>query len=194
MTMVQVLGLKGSGKTTLLRQLVRLHLRRYPGFRAVVWDTTAEWPATFVSDLPHPERVLILSGRDYSAEEAAAAAIEEAREHGGAALVADEIDRAVPNHPGGLPERSALREVVHYGRHCRVALWGAFRRPTSVHQDLLALADVLFIGRMASEGDIDRIRRAVGATTFPKVEVIRALPRGEFLRFDNGFAFDPNNN
>lgn len=176
-TLVYAAGRKGCGKSHLLQSIVLSHLREYPGSRFVVWDTTGEW-----SEMDWTRgRLEVLTAIEWSCEQAAEYAIEVAESFGGCVLVVDEIDRVVPNHAGGLKADTALHAVVHYGRHHNTALLCAARRPRSVHTDIPALADVLFLFRMTNARDLKWIADLAGPH---HAAVVQQLPPHDFVRID----------
>lgn len=185
-TLALILGRKGAGKTTLLRALTLRALERHPGFRAVVYDQTAEWSAHPPRARVAPERLEVLRADEVTVEEAARRALALAAEHGGCVLVLDEVDAEVPNHAGALrserkPGGSPLHTIVHYGRHRRTALWCAARRPANVSQDLVALANVVYVMQTTHPRDLKRIEELGGPEA--AAEAVTLEP-GEFIRLD----------
>ena len=102
-----------------------------------------------------------------------------ALENAPAVLVMDEIDRAAPNSPSGLPAGSPLHRVVQYGRHENVALWCAARRSVRVHTDIRALADVIFLFKHTEPRDLQWIAEVCGDEVAGQVQ---RLDRRQFIR------------
>lgn len=77
-------------------------------------------------------------------------------------LILDELDQVCA---GKRWLSEAARDIVHYGRHLRVALMGTFRRTQNVHEDLIAMADTAFIFRHSSGSprDIDAVKDRFGS-------------------------------
>lgn len=159
-------GKKGFGKSTLLRALIA-HNARKPGALFVVWDSTREYQES--------RSVVVLRPPKYSARDAA----EYALSRKPCVLVMDEVDRAAPNHKGGLREGTPLHTIVHYGRHEDVALWCAARRSANVHIDIRALADIMFLFRHSEPRDIEWIEKLCGNEVATR---IKSLPRGRHIR------------
>lgn len=76
-------------------------------------------------------------------------------------LVLDELDQVCA---GKRWLSDAARDIVHYGRHKRIALMGGFRRTQNVHEDLLSQAHAAFVFRhsSASPRDVDALRDRLG--------------------------------
>lgn len=165
-TLIYVEGGKGEGKSTLLRAIVREHAAE--GFPFVVLDSTREWVPI--------RNVTVLPATIYSLEDAAHLAIEQQ-----ATLVVDEIDRwfsKTSNVRVLYPETSS---IIHYGRHLNTALIAAARRPASVHNDLLELADTIFLFHHAGVASCSWVRELLGS---PVAEQVQRLQPGQFVRVD----------
>lgn len=167
-TLVYVEGKKGEGKSTLLRAIVLQHAAE--GIPFVVWDTTSEWS-------PAPNVTVLSPLEGWSHESAAALAIELE-----ATLVLDEVDRVAPKHQGaGLTPGTNLHSIVHYGRHLNTALLCASRRPANVHNDILELADCIFLFHHSGNSSCAWIRELLGS---PVAEQVQRLKPGQFVRVD----------
>lgn len=166
-TLVVVTGRKGAGKSTLLRTLVLEGAAS--GVRFHVWDTTREWA---------PAPGVLIYPRDWWPDLEAVA--QRALEDAPSVLVADEIDRVLVNHPSSLPQDSALWQVVNCGRHVKVGLLCAFRRSGRVNTDLVALADVAYLGWTTHEEDVKGVAKAVGVSR----ELVAGIAPGEFERVE----------
>lgn len=159
------LGKKGVGKTALLRKLVHRRLEAHA--RAIVfWSdsgaqvrggrlfTSIGDARAFIAAHGAP-RLSIFRGVDVNAIAELAARVHDVT------LVLDEMDRACQNKKWTAP---AVRHLVHEGRHERVDLFGGFRRTANVSEDLLAMADHVFLFRHseASPYDVQAVRMRFG--------------------------------
>ena len=175
-TLILATGRKGSGKSTMLRSLVGEVFDL--NTRAVIWDNTREWSEPADLTEGQLERLEILPSHEFSVEDAARRALELAP----AILVVDELDRVLPNGMGqswGL-KMPNLYSIIHAGRHYRTALFCAVRRFQNVHQDVVALADVVYVFRTTRAGDVDRLTREFGALGAQA----RELPPHEYVRIE----------
>lgn len=166
-TLVYVEGRKGEGKSTLLRAIVLAHARE--GYQFVVLDSTREWAEA--------EGVEVLDALQFSIEDAAARAIERK-----CTLVVDEIDRWLNKRTNLDAETTPfplVRSIIHYGRHLEAALLCAARRPASVHNDVLELADEAFLLYHSGVASCEWIRRLLGSEV---EERVRSLRPGQFTR------------
>jgi hypothetical protein len=95
-------------------------------------------------------------------------------------LVLDEMDEAFSNkrfHAG--PDKSAIRRVIHYGRHHRVSLMGGFRRTANVSEDVLSQCDRVFLfrGTTACPSDTEALLKRFGK---PTAQLVQQLKFGQF--------------
>lgn len=162
--LVYIAGRKGCGKTTLLHSLVEFN-RPKAGSLFIVYDSTREWTKA--------QGKIVLPANRWTPQEAAQFALKNAP----CVLVMDEVDRACPNSPAGLPPGSPLHSVIQYGRHEDVALWCAARRSVRVHTDVRALADVIYLFKHTEPRDLQWIGEVCGA------EVAAQVPRLERRKF-----------
>ncbi len=74
----------------------------------------------------------------------------------------------------------AAKQIVHYGRHDQIGLWGTFRRTQNISEDLVANAHAVFMFRHseASPRDIDAIRDRFGERY---AEVVQRLEHMQFV-------------
>lgn len=164
-TLVYVAGRKKQGKSTFMRAHVIAMARE--GYRFVVWDSTGEWTS---------ERgILRLPSTRFSAIDAAHVALESAP----CTLVVDEIDRVCKPSPAQL-KPDVFNEIVQCGRHYRVGLFCASRRPTKVHSDIPGLADAFVFFALTSPGDKRWLREQDDVSDELEGEVSQ-LGQGEYV-------------
>lgn len=84
-------------------------------------------------------------------------------------LFVDEIDKLCS--PNFMPE--PLDHVVNYGRHFRISLIAVARRARSMHRDITANADRIFIGMTQEPADVDHLREFIGLTLAQRAKAIR---------------------
>lgn len=196
-------GVPGAGKSTLLHDLVAAHAQTH---RLLVQDNEAQWGPDGVhwrgrppkllrvfyeadfeafraealeGDEPPPPGVYVFRGVDPNAVAQLCAEI------GDTVYVNDEIDR-IARRKGW--ETSALRDIVHEGRHLEAAdgehrqvhLLGACRRPQNLHTDLTDLCDEVFCFRLKGKNTRDRLLADNVIEDEAEWERIRALPNFEF--------------
>lgn len=89
-------------------------------------------------------------------------------------LAIDEIDMAV-NRAYQPP--LAIRELAAYGRHNKVGLVVAARRPANIPRSITSQADFIFTFQQHEPGDIKYFKDC-GAP----VDILTALPKHHFLR------------
>lgn len=193
-------GMPGFGKTLLLHQLVR----EQPGYQYFVVDRTGDWSPsaehwsgrppknlyTFHApkDLPRDgfpdEGVFVFPG--WENETVAQMCIDNAP----AVLVDDELDLA--GGKVGSWEKNPMREFIHRGRHVKnkfgkyaeVHLFGACRRPQSLHTDF-GLATEVYIFRCQGDATLNRLR-ADAFIRDEEMERIQNLERFECRHWPSG--------
>lgn len=121
----------------------------------------------------HPRLLSIF--RDVDAESVAALALE----LGNVTLVLDEMDEAFRDKRYASPN-SSVRRLIHYGRHHRVCLMGAFRRTPNVSEDLVSQCDRALLFRMSPScpQDILTVRQRFGD---PCADAVQTLDFGQFV-------------
>lgn len=77
-----------------------------------------------------------------------------------AVLVVDELDLICRANRWNS---EAARDIVHYGRHLKLSILGSARRFSNVHQDILSLADRIYLHRLTWDRDLDRVEENWGA-------------------------------
>lgn len=144
MAIVLSIGKKGSGKSALLRKLVwrvlQEHQRPRPlvffhdpqaQIRGTVFTSTTAWRSS-------PAIPALSVFRGVEVEDLA----QLARDVGDVTLVLDELDLVSNDKKWQAP---TVKQLVHYGRHFRVNLFGGFRRSQNVPEDILSQADFVFL-------------------------------------------------
>jgi hypothetical protein len=114
--------------------------------------------------------------RGCEAEDVAALALKLGR----CTLVLDEMDQ-VFSHKGYIAGAdSAVRKIIHEGRHYGVCLMGTFRRTASVSEDLVSQCDYVFLFRTTATApqDIVTIRQRFGEAF---ANVVPTLDVGKFV-------------
>jgi len=173
-----IFGRKGSGKSYYIKGRVR----REP--RLIVWDLLSEYAGLY-SDRPLRDATLVysaaqladLAGRRPLGRVVVQAPREEAplvfrfaRRAGDLTLVVDEVNLYC-SPSGADPE---LLELLRLGRHARLDLYLAARRPAEVHRDVTAQADEITVFRTTESRDLDYFSRLAGQdfadrlTTLPR--------------------------
>lgn len=196
-------GLPGMGKTTLMHDLIRAQatvLRWFVVDHAAEWGPEAlHWrgkaPEIHVmplgedipSDMPDTG-VFVFQG--WEGNDVANVAVS----LGNCVYVDDEID-LVARRKGW--ETSALRNIVHRGRHLvaddgevtECHIMGACRRPQNLHTDLTDLADQVYIFRVQGNRTLQRLQ-SDSMIEDEEWDTIRTLPKfacrhwpsGEYLK------------
>lgn len=172
-----VLGRKGSGKSYLCRKLVNAASRRIiidPMRESVSGAVVKSFPALveYLRRVRRGRFSVILRAMDIQSE-LDAIALTVAGEPDNpplpdTTLYVDEIDRLCS--PSQIPE--PLFRLANYGRHFRISLIGAARRPKRIHHDLTANADRLLIGALMEPADADYFREYIGDELAERVREI----------------------
>lgn len=191
-----IFGMKGSGKSHLARKLLETESRKISV--DVMRETTRGAIVKTLPDaLEYLRRVrfgrfsVILRTLDPEEE----LALLEFLTHGepdnpplpDVTAYIDEIDRLC--NPSQIPD--SIFRLVNYGRHFRVSLIAAARRPNRVHRDLTANADRIFIGKLHEPRDADYLREYVGPELSERVKTLAARqfvswPDGKIITNDLG--------
>jgi hypothetical protein len=184
MSITIALGKKGSGKSALLRKICSHAL----GQKAALFfhDPLAQIsPAggriyTSAHQWARDPRPLHLSiFRDVDTETVARLALSV----GDVTLVLDEMDEGFRDKRYASPD-SALRRIIHYGRHHRVCLLGAFRRTPNVSEDLVSQCDRAFLFHTPSScpHDLITIRQRFGEGV---ADAVQRLDFGQCLMWSD---------
>lgn len=155
--------------------LVNARLRKWLASWAVVHDPHAQWRAQAFATVADVRAHLtergslprLIAVRADEAENVASFAYE----LGTCTLVLDELDLACNGKSWAAP---SVRQVVHYGRHRRVDLLGAFRFTRNVNEDLPSLADYVFVLRhsAAATYDLRTLEQRFGTTVAERATTI----------------------
>lgn len=177
MSIALSIGKKGSGKSALLRKLVwRVHQTHRSALtfyhdpqcqiRGPVFTSTAQWRAS--KNIP-PLSVF----RSVEVEDLA----QLARDVGDVTLVLDELDFVSNDKKWTAP---TVKQLVHYGRHYRVSLFGGFRRTQNVPEDILSQADHIFLFKHEPRAiyDVRVIRDRFGQAY---ADAVTQLEPGQFV-------------
>lgn len=193
-------GLPGTGKTTLLHDLIRKQTKTQ---RFFIVDHANEWadgsaphwrgaaPELTVYDdvrlIPDefPETGVFVFQNMESLTVA-----QLVTQHGNAVFVDDEID-FIARKKGW--DESPLRQIVHKGRHLKNELgevteahiYGACRRPQSLHNDLSEMADQVFIFQVQGTRTLQRLE-SDSMIEDGEWERIRTLPKFHFRHYPSG--------
>jgi len=174
---VAIIGQKGSGKTTAMRMMLReIDKLKIPVvmfdptgaavdadfFNAKVPNDKETWPmALQVIDTAWNEKApLVVDISELNREEAsefAAIAFPHLLKKEDGVVVVDEIPDLTPQWGKWKSE-----ELIRFNRKCRnrnIAFVFGTQRPASVSKDVLALADVLLIMRLAWPGDMEAVEK-----------------------------------
>ena len=160
------IGKKGSGKSALLRKICSQALRQgslifYHDPNEQLRQGAGKVYTSIDAWVADPEPTLLSIFRDVEPEDIAALALRVKD----VTVVLDEMDQAFVNKSYGVGARSsAIRKIIHEGRHYRVNLWGGFRRTANVSEDLMSQSDYVFLLRAnpASPSDITAIEKRLG--------------------------------
>jgi len=175
------IGKKGSGKSALCRKLVYLRLTS-PGLRPLVLyhdpkgniapdagrsfgsveSARAEWEAN--QTLP---QLSVFRGRNVNLDKLAELALDV----GHCTLVFDELDRCFS---GKSFRYQNVERVFHEGRNDKVDLFGTFRAPRNVSEDVIGQSDWCFLFRFNANAywDLDQIKRRFGPHYSERVQEI----------------------
>lgn len=185
------LGAVKCGKTFLMRQHVE-HIRRAEDPPLIfIFDHTGEWDlegAKVYTDAEswwrEPSLVSVFRGGS-GPRDVAQLAIDT----GWSLYVDDECDVIVRDGKWGT---NPLREIVRRGRHipnrsgamCEVGALLGTQRPAGIPGDLTGLFESVYVGRLFSAADVERVRREgwiKDAASFADVaEALRTRSVGEF--------------
>lgn len=176
---VLIVGRRGSGKSELLRR-IRAHRARVVVADVLCGDRAVDArPRTVAYDAPEYFDALRAAARqstwdvvarpdrwDDGAEWLAAALLPPPRaEHGyasavgGVTVACDEADVLAPNSAAIAPE---VRALVQRGRHYRISILAATRRPAECHRDLSSQADALVTFAQHEPRDLAYLAEAAG--------------------------------
>lgn len=100
----------------------------------------------------------------------------------GVTIFIDEIDKLCD----ARVISEGLKRLVNYGRHYRVSLIAASRRPRQVHRDITANADRILIGQSQEPRDLEYLAEFVGETA---AEEARTFSDFEFLDWPSGDVY-----
>lgn len=179
MAIVLSIGKKGSGKSALLRKLVWAVLQEHRApkplvffhdpqaqIRGDVFTSTQAWRSS--ATVP---ALSVFRGVDV--EDLA----QLARDVGDVTLVLDELDLVSNDKRWAAP---TVKQLVHYGRHYRVSLFGGFRRTQNVPEDILSQADHIFLFKHEQRAVYDL--RAVAARFGDSyAALVQRLEPGQFV-------------
>ena len=194
---VFVVGRKGAGKSTLLRTWAAQHPRtvwldpmleevQRIGSQHACYDL-AGLRLQLRAKASRRRWALVFAGepRDYPAavallQPAHPTVTGYAQAIGGVTLVCGEADLLLPNN-GLVPP--AVRGLIHRGRHNRLSLLAAARRPTEVARDLSAMADLVAVFATHEPRDVAWLR-ALGGEQL--VQQVAQLARFQYALYRPG--------
>lgn len=192
--LIFAVGQKGAGKSSLIRRWASQHPRTL--WLDAVWEELEGAPAGSIAyDLDelqallrdrarHSHWRLIFAGAraDYPAAVQLLQPVHPrapgyAQAVGGVTVVCGEADVLAPNN--GRMEES-VRDLIHRGRHHRVSLFAAARRPAEVARDLSSQADLLVFFQVAEPRDVQWVRARIGDAA---AEAVAALAGHDYLLY-----------
>lgn len=198
-------GLPGTGKTTYLHDLVREKAKS--GYRFCIADHADEWQPNAIHWRGNPPQdIRVLEDNDTAPDltdpgvyvfpgwEGLKVA-EVATEWGNAVYVDDELDLVARRASvlGVGWDESPIRRIVHQGRHLRnrdgditeCHLFGACRRPQSLHTDVSEQASHVLVFRIQGQRTLDRL---LGDSHIEadEWEQIRTLPKFAYREWPTG--------
>lgn len=176
---IALFGRKGSGKSELAKKIIREHPRVF------VFDTLAEYGKGFkVHEGKQACIDAMLSVKDSRAYrlslrvlelEDNLALMELAYEFPRCMVVVEET--SLYARPTYLP--TEIARLVRYGRHREIDQVYIARRPSEVHRDLTAQADVIVSFEQREPRDVKYLREIAGE----EAERVRSLPKYKVLAF-----------
>jgi len=156
-----VVGSKGTGKTTILRALSKWAAYDR-GEKVIIYDPIEEYygrmcatPGELVESAAVSPSISRFKARGEQLQDF----LTLIENTGYCLLIVDEADRVFPSG-ADLPEPQ--NEILCRGRHKQLGLVWASQRPTKCHTDLLALSDVLVVGRLIGIADAGYMRTNYG--------------------------------
>lgn len=165
--LVMALGQAGTGKSRLLRQLAWGRLASSTQCSILVHDPFKQWRGGEVFATCREARRAIAERRRLPRltlvrADSADAVCRLAWDIGQITCVIDELDQ-VCSSKRWVSE--AARQIVHYGRHREVDLFGSFRFTRNVNEDIPSRANYIFLMRHsgAALADLELLRRRLGA-------------------------------
>lgn len=180
-----IIGIKGAGKSTQARRL--LEGRERVIIIDPMWEHTQGVLVTSYRDLVdyiRPRRFMryrvVLRTQSAEDRDAAIALATMGTPDDpplpGCTIFIDEIDKLCS--PSSLPAH--LQRLVNYGRHYRVSLIAAARRPKRIHHDVTANADRILVGKVQEPADLDYLADYIGETLAARA---RALQKPQFVEW-----------
>ena len=186
-TVIFVAGRKGSGKSTLVREISH----EFP--RVVALDSLGEYDTR--------ERFQVLDGPQEIAEgmlrvegaqtfrvslraddtETLLRALDLVYEMPGVLVIVEET--SLYCSPSHLPPE--ISRLVRYGRHRDISQVYVARRPSEIHRDLTAQADVIVSFVQHEQRDVAYLRAVAG----PEAEAVQRLPRFRFMAWGDQEKF-----
>lgn len=182
-TILAIFGRKGSGKTELTRKIIR----EYP--RVFAFDSLAEYDKGFrVCEGRQACMDAMLDVKDQSRYRLALRCIELednlalmdlAYEFPRSLIVVEET--SLYARPTFLPNEIA--KLVRYGRHREINQIYIARRPSEVHRDLTAQADLIITFEQREPRDVKYLRDVASGDGAERVEDVQSLPKYKLLAF-----------
>lgn len=189
-----IVGRKRSGKSTLANKLLQERPRRIiidPMFEHTsgVIVRTCEEVINYIRPLRHGAFGVVLRAlhRDEVLKTIAflVAGDPERPPLPDTTLFVDEIDKLCS--PNYMPP--PLDDVVNYGRHFRISLIAVARRARSMHRDITANADRIYIGMTQEPADVDHLREFIGNGLAQRAKAIRTT--GVFVCYPDDLDASP---
>lgn len=196
---IVVFGKKGFGKTTWLRR----YIFENPDKLYIVYDhfddfwkddkgnkyladakliTNIDTLFLYLGSNPETSGVYIYQGEmDYDEFFGVCANL------GNCICVFDEVDLACSPTTDLKKSMPNLRRIIHYGRHIKVGIMSASRRPANVHRDLTSQADELICFRIVETRDKKYIQEYTDDWLADQLPNLRI---GEFVRYPNDDEYD----
>ena len=172
-----ILGLKGTGKSTIANVILNTY-----GAKALYYDTLYEAPETSPFDIYQPKNRYSVAELETVIRSIVPQNVNLLPKY--RMVIIDEANRFCLPKPSPLP--AAIADLNDQCRHYLMSAGFIARRPSQLNQDLMELADYIFIFKLTGKNDIVYLNNTVTGLG----DTVQALGHFEFVTVNPDKSFE----